>query len=116
VFWLLPAERPAVAVSVAPVSLPVRLHLRALPEHLLLFVDLNAGQLQMLHGPLGDLPPGLIWVRQDRGSDLIANTENWLRAWSLRTALLQMAGPPGRFDLHGRPLGPARKQVNGDQA
>jgi hypothetical protein len=34
-------------------------------------------------------------------------TESWARGWELRQALIAVAGPPGRMDRHGRPLGPA---------
>jgi len=46
------------------------------------------------------------WLIELQGSDLIADVPNYLRAWSLRTALIQLAGEPGpeRFDQHGRPL------------
>jgi hypothetical protein len=33
--------------------------------------------------------------------------ESWPRGWALRVRLIELAGPPGRFDCHGRPLGPA---------
>jgi hypothetical protein len=52
-------------------------------------------------------PPQWLVDRDIGSSDAIAGVENWRRAWSLRTALIQLAGPPGEFDRHGRPLGPA---------
>jgi hypothetical protein len=46
------------------------------------------------------------WLQQMGGTDLIADEGNWTRAWRLREALVAAAGPPGRFDRQGRPLGP----------
>jgi hypothetical protein len=36
--------------------------------------------------------------------------EGWPRAWRLRQELIRVAGPPGRSDRHGRPLGPRAKR------
>jgi hypothetical protein len=33
---------------------------------------------------------------------------SWPRAVELRAALIAVAGPPGRMDRHGQPLGPAK--------
>lgn len=32
----------------------------------------------------------------------------WRHAWELRQRLLELAGPPGKFDRHGKPLGPRK--------
>jgi hypothetical protein len=49
------------------------------------------------------------WVlERDRlGTDAVAGAANWRHAWELRCALEEMGGPPGRHDIHGRPLGPS---------
>jgi hypothetical protein len=52
------------------------------------------------------------WLQQLRGTDLIADEANWARAWKLRKALIAAAGPPGRFDQHGRPLGAVPPERN----
>ena len=44
---------------------------------------------------------------------------SYRRAFELRQALIEAAGPPGRVGLHGDPRGPARprkRQVHADQA
>jgi hypothetical protein len=53
-------------------------------------------------------PPGWLVEHAARGSDIVAGPANRRRAWQLRQALIEAAGPPGHFDRHGRPLGPAR--------
>jgi hypothetical protein len=50
-----------------------------------------------------ETPPEWV-VERSRGSDCIADVENWRRAFALRRALILEAGAPGRFDQHGRPL------------
>jgi hypothetical protein len=47
------------------------------------------------------------WLVDRRGSDSMVGVGDWQRAWELRQALIAAAGPPGRMDRHGRPLGPA---------
>jgi hypothetical protein len=51
-----------------------------------------------------ETPPDWL-VAMARGTDLVADVDNWRRAYALRQALILEAGPPGRFDQHGRPLG-----------
>jgi hypothetical protein len=42
------------------------------------------------------------YADREHGGD----TASLPRAQELRQALIEAAGPPGRFDRHGRPLGP----------
>jgi hypothetical protein len=42
-----------------------------------------------------------------RGKPLWSSS-GWSRAQELQRALLEIAGPPGEMDRHGRPLGPSR--------
>jgi hypothetical protein len=49
----------------------------------------------------GSAPPA--WLVR-KGSWQLAS---WHRAVELRRVLLEVAGPPGRHDCHGTPLGPA---------
>jgi hypothetical protein len=51
-----------------------------------------------------ETPPDWL-MTMARGADLVAGPDNWARAWALRRALVAEAGPPGRFDQHGQPLG-----------
>jgi hypothetical protein len=48
-------------------------------------------------------PPDHVKARD--GTDAVAGSSNWARAWELRCALIELAGEPGPSDLHGRPLG-----------
>jgi hypothetical protein len=42
---------------------------------------------------------------------------SWPRGAELRKTLLEVAGPPGRYDRHGQPLGPAEPRTRrGDRA
>jgi hypothetical protein len=45
------------------------------------------------------------WVKDRTGTDAVADSANWRRAWELRQALIELAGEPGPFDRHGAPLG-----------
>jgi hypothetical protein len=50
----------------------------------------------------GPEPPK--WVLKRRG-DTGMSCDSWARAWELRQALCELAGPPGPSDRHGNPLG-----------
>lgn len=50
----------------------------------------------------GPDPPS--WVR---GTSLtLGFYGRWRETWGLRQRLIELAGPPGRYDRHGVPLGP----------
>jgi hypothetical protein len=51
-----------------------------------------------------ETPPEWV-VERSRGSDCIADVDNWRRAWDLRQALQELGGPPGRVGRHGQPWG-----------
>jgi hypothetical protein len=46
--------------------------------------------------------------------DRSAWAQSWPHAMQLRKQLIEAAGPPGRFNIHGDPLGP-RRQRNADK-
>jgi hypothetical protein len=53
----------------------------------------------------GPEPPEYMLEEERRGTDKAYGAASWRRAWELRQALCELAGEPGPFDRHGRPLG-----------
>jgi hypothetical protein len=50
-------------------------------------------------------PPQYMLDEESAGIEKPYGAASWRRAWELRCALVELAGPPGPMDRHGRPLG-----------
>jgi hypothetical protein len=53
----------------------------------------------------GPQPPEYMLEEERAGTDKSYGAASWRRAWGLRCDLIELAGEPGAYDRHGRPVG-----------